>query len=92
MVNRYKPNARNNIAATSLPNGKSYYQNRVEHYTTIDITAAEVHKIGLKEVERIRTEMNDIIKSVRFDGDFAAFINFFYAMMNSFTQKHLLNY
>lgn len=76
MVNRYKPNARNNIAATSLPNGKSYYQNRVEHYTTIDITAAEVHKIGLKEVERIRTEMNDIIKSVRFDGDFAAFINF----------------
>ena len=76
MVNRYQPHARNNIAATSLPNGESYYQNRVKHYTTIDITAEQVHKKGLAEVKRIRAEMDEIIKQVNFDGDFKAFVDF----------------
>ncbi len=76
MVNRYQIHARDNIAATSLPNGKSYYQNRVEHYTTLDITADQVHQKGLAEVKRIRAEMNEIIKQVEFEGDFKAFINF----------------
>ncbi len=76
MVNRYKQHARDNIAATSLPNGKSYYQNRVQHYTTIDITAEQVHQKGLSEVKRIRAEMDEIIKQVKFDGDFKAFIDF----------------
>jgi len=76
MVNRYQSHARNDIAATSLPNGKNYYQNRVEHYTTIDITAEEVHQKGLAEVKRIRTEMDEIIKQVEFEGDFKAFVSF----------------
>lgn len=76
MVNRYQPHARDNIAATSLPNGKGYYQNRVKHYTTIDITAEQVHQKGLAEVKRIRAEMEDIIKQVKFDGDFKAFVDF----------------
>ncbi|MBL4941545.1 MAG: DUF885 domain-containing protein [Colwellia sp.] len=76
MVNRYQPLARNNIAATSLPNGKNYYQNRVAHYTTINITAAQVHQKGLVEVKRIRAEMDGIIKQVKFEGDFKAFVDF----------------
>lgn len=76
MVTRYQPNARNNIAATSLPNGEKYYQNRVEHYTTINISAKQVHEEGLKEVARIRNEMKKIIEQVKFDGDFAEFIDF----------------
>lgn len=76
MINRYQPNARDNIAASSLPNGQSYYQNRVKHYTTLDITAEQVHQTGLAEVERIRAEMDDIIKQLNFDGDFKAFIQF----------------
>ena len=76
MVDRYQPQARDNIAASSLPNGKSYYQNRVKHYTTIDITAEQVHQKGLAEVKRIRAEMDDIIKQVKFDGDFKAFVDF----------------
>lgn len=76
MVNDYQPNARDNIAASSLPNGKRYYQNRVEHYTTIDISAEQVHQIGLDEVKRIRAEMDDIIQEVKFTGDFKAFVNF----------------
>jgi len=76
MVNRYQPNARKNIAASSLPNGKEYYQNRIKHYTTIDISAKQVHEKGLKEVARIRAEMQMIIEQVNFDGDFATFIKF----------------
>jgi len=76
MVNRYQQHARDNIAATSLPNGINYYQNRVQHYTTLDITAEQVHQKGLIEVKRIRAEMEEIIKQVKFDGDFKAFVNF----------------
>lgn len=76
MVKRYQPHARSNIAATSLPNGKNYYQNRVKHYTTINITADEVHQKGLAEVKRIRAEMDKVIKKVKFDGDFKAFVDF----------------
>jgi len=76
MVNRYQPLARDNIAATSLPNGKKYYQNRVEHYTTIDITAEYVHQKGIDEVKRIRAEMDEIIKKMEFNGDFKAFVDF----------------
>ena len=76
MVNRYQPNARNNIAANSLPNGKKYYQNRIQHYTTLDISAESIHQKGLEEVARIHGEMKLIIKQVKFNGDFSAFINF----------------
>ncbi len=76
IVNRYKPNARSNIAATSLPNGETYYQNRVQHYTTLKLTPEAIHQQGLAEVKRIRAEMNVIIKQVKFEGDFAAFVKF----------------
>ena len=76
MVNRYQPNARENIAASSLPNGNRYYQNRVEHYTTLKIDAETIHQQGLVEVKRIRIEMEKIIQEVDFKGDFAEFIEF----------------
>ncbi len=76
MVNRYQPHARDNIAAISLPDGKNYYQNRVEHYTTIEITAEQVHQKGLAEVKRIRAEMDGIIEQVEFKGDFKSFVDF----------------
>ncbi|KGJ91125.1 DUF885 domain-containing protein [Colwellia psychrerythraea] len=76
MVNEYQPNARDNIAASSLPNGKRYYQNRLVHYTTLPMTAEQVHQQGLAEVKRIRVEMDEIIKQVNFDGSFSEFVQF----------------
>ncbi|TKB45422.1 DUF885 domain-containing protein [Thalassotalea mangrovi] len=76
MVQDYIPNARDNIAATSLPDGDDFYQNRIEYYTTLDLTAAEIHQIGLDEVARIRAQMEEIIKAVKFDGSFAEFVEF----------------
>lgn len=76
MVNEYQPQARDNIAATSLPNGKSFYDNRIAHYTTLNLSADEIHEIGLSEVKRIREEMESIIKQLEFSGSFAEFIEF----------------
>jgi len=76
MVNEYQVNARDNIAASSLPGGEAYYQNRLEHYTTLPMSAVEVHEKGLVEVKRIRSEMDKIIKQVGFQGDFSDFVQF----------------
>ena len=76
MVNEYIPNARKTIAAKDFPNGEAFYQNRVEHYTTLKLTADEIHNIGLEEVARIRSEMDAVIKSVNFKGSFAEFVQF----------------
>lgn len=76
MVTTYIPNSRNTIGAIELPNGRDFYQNRIEHYTTLDMTADEIHQIGLSEVARIRAEMETVIKDVGFEGTFAEFVEF----------------
>lgn len=57
----------------SLPGGKQVYARLARHYTTTDLTPNEIHDIGLREVERIRGEMQGVIQEVGFDGDIAAF-------------------
>lgn len=76
MVQQYRPNARKNIAANSLPNGNQYYLNRLQYYTTLPLTVDQVHQKGLAEVKRIRIEMQDIIDQLGFDGSFAEFVTF----------------
>lgn len=76
MLNEYIPNARTSIGIDKVPNGTEYYQNRAEHYTTTNMTAAEIHKIGLAEVKRIRSEMAQIIEQLEFEGSFADFLAF----------------
>ncbi|WP_444994075.1 DUF885 domain-containing protein [Aliikangiella sp. IMCC44359] len=72
----YIPGTRKSLAAHSLPSGRAYYQSQVEHYTTLNLTAEEIHQIGLKEVARIRSEMEQIIKSLNFKGDFKDFLHY----------------
>jgi uncharacterized protein (DUF885 family) len=76
VVNEYIPKARTTIGASELPNGREYYVSRIRHFTTLDINVDEVHQLGLKEVQRIRAEMMEIINKVGFKGDFAAFLKF----------------
>ncbi|RVT44388.1 DUF885 domain-containing protein [Rheinheimera sediminis] len=76
MVQQYLPGARDSIAASEWPQGREYYQNRLEHYTTLKLTPEQVHQTGLAEVARIRTEMQSIINQVGFKGSFADFIQF----------------
>lgn len=76
MVEQYLPGARDSIAASDWPKGRDYYQNRLEHYTTLKLTPEQVHQIGLDEVARIRAEMQTIITKVGFKGTFTEFIQF----------------
>lgn len=76
MVSEYLPNARESVAASDLPNGDAFYKNRIEHYTTTDLTAEEIHNIGLQEVARIKKEMLEAIEATGFDGSFSEFVNF----------------
>lgn len=72
----YIPNAQPSIAAYDLPNGKAFYQSQIAKYTTLDLTAEDIHQIGLSEVARIRERMQEVMASVDFDGDLQAFLTF----------------
>jgi uncharacterized protein (DUF885 family) len=69
--------ASDTIGAEDLLEGKEYYAFNIKRYTTLtDATADEIHQIGLAEVKRIRQEMDQIIRDLNFQGDFAAFGKF----------------
>ena len=72
----YFLNTRDDISISSTPNGGEYYKNRIKFYTTLGLTALEIHQIGLNEVSKIRNEMRKIIKGLNFKGDFENFINY----------------
>ncbi|MCF8713487.1 DUF885 domain-containing protein [Joostella atrarenae] len=73
----YLPNTRAKIGVSETPNGKEFYQNRINYYTTsTEYTADEIHEIGLKEVARIKSEMKKIIEKVGFEGSFQDFLEF----------------
>ena len=57
------------------PNGAAYYKHRLATQTTTDLTADEIHQIGLDEIARLRNDMLAIMQEVKFDGDLAAFFN-----------------
>lgn len=56
-----------------LANGVDYYAERLGFYTTTDMTADQVHDLGLAQVARIHDEMRGIMKQVGFKGDLQAF-------------------
>ncbi|MCO4823022.1 MAG: DUF885 domain-containing protein [Flavobacteriaceae bacterium] len=58
------------------PNGIDFYNHRLRVFTTTDLTADEIHEIGLREVARIKGEMLAIKDKVGFEGDLDAFFNF----------------
>ncbi len=72
----YVPAARQTVGASELPQGRAYYDALVKFYTNLDVTPAQVHEIGLKEVTRIRAEMDAVIRQTGFQGTFPAFLEF----------------
>ena len=75
-VDQYVPNARDTLAAEAMPDGEAWYRQQIREYTTLDLEPDEIHQIGLREVARIQSEMDAIIREVGFKGDFAAFLHF----------------
>ena len=72
----YLPAAKKEVGAWALPDGESYYAYAIKHHTTTNKSAKEIHDTGLAEVARIRSQMEDVIKRVRFKGNFDAFVKF----------------
>ena len=68
----YLPHARATAGLGALPNGNEQYKFLVKNWTTTDRTSAEIHDIGLREVERIKAEMNKVRTQLVFHGDLKA--------------------
>lgn len=69
----YLPNARKTLAAEAMPQGRAYYAQQLRQYTTLDLTAQEIHRIGLAEVARIEAAMRTVMAEVGFSGTIAEF-------------------
>ncbi|MCW8093053.1 DUF885 domain-containing protein [Alteromonas sp. ASW11-130] len=79
-----------------LPEGKTWYDNRLAWFTSTDLNADEVHNIGLENVKRIHESMKDIMKQVEFEGTLQEFFEFmrnddqfYYANTPEGRQKYL---
>ena len=72
----YLPNTKTNLGVSEGPQGMTYYQNRLNYYTTLNLSAQEIHEIGLEEVSRINSEMKAIVQEVNYEGNLEEFITF----------------
>jgi uncharacterized protein (DUF885 family) len=68
----YAPAGRTTLAVTSLADGEKRYQNDIYGRTTTHMTPDEIHQLGLREIDRIQTEMTVIAKKEGF-ADLASF-------------------
>jgi uncharacterized protein (DUF885 family) len=71
----YRPACRESEGIGSVEGGADYYRYLLHYYTTTDLTAGEIHELGLSETQRIRAEMERIVAEVGFDGGFREFLD-----------------
>ena len=72
-VNDYLPHCAQSDSVSAQPNGAAYYAFRIRQETTTDLTAQQIHDLGMAEVTRIRGEMDQLATSAGF-ANRAAFI------------------
>jgi uncharacterized protein (DUF885 family) len=75
-IKKQKESANSDHGAWKFPDGKAFYNNALKRTTTTDLTANEIHEIGLSEVARIHKEMNIIRNKVGFKGTLQDFFQF----------------
>jgi uncharacterized protein (DUF885 family) len=72
-IEALRPKSQGPNGVWKLPDGDAYYKSQIKFWTTTDLTADQIHQVGLDEVARIRGEMQGIMKKVGFQGDLPAF-------------------
>ena len=72
----YLPACKDEIGAWQLPNGRALYAYLVRSYTTTKLSPDEVHAIGLREVARIRSEMEAMRAKIGFKGSLKELLHF----------------
>jgi uncharacterized protein (DUF885 family) len=76
LKNEYLPVARDSVGLAQMPGGANLYKYLIASTTTTDMTAAEIHKLGLSEVARITKGMEKVKKQVGYKGNLKEFFNF----------------
>ncbi len=93
----YFPQTRKAIGVSTTPNGKAYYQSRIDYFTTLPLSPETIHQKGLDEVARIKKEMEKVVDQAGFKGSIQEFIAFlrtdpqFYAKTPEELLKHARN-
>ena len=72
----YIPHAGNSVGVAALPGGQAYYRYLVKHFTTTDMTPAQIHGLGLREVARIRAKMEKLFHRIGFKGSYREFLHY----------------
>jgi uncharacterized protein (DUF885 family) len=73
---RLQEKAANNHGIWALPDGAEFYANRIQNWTTVVRPVDDIHQLGLAEVDRIRSEMQQIMVEVGFEGNLAEFFEY----------------
>lgn len=76
MTDTYLPNTRDTYGISELPNGTAWYNEQIKFHTTTNMTAQEIHDLGLSEVARILVEMEKVKSEIGFKGNLNAFNKF----------------
>lgn len=75
MAGDYLKTGRTTTGIADTPKGEAYYKHQIKLYTTTEMTADEIHQLGLSEVARISSEMEKVKEQIGFKGDLKAFFN-----------------
>ncbi|GAC1302022.1 MAG: DUF885 domain-containing protein [Steroidobacteraceae bacterium] len=93
----YLPACRQSVGIDGTPDGRAYYRELIAYHTTSDLTAEQIHTLGLAEVKRIRSAMDEVIAAVGFSGGFQAFAQylrtdprFFYTDQNDLLHGYMV--
>lgn len=76
MSTAYLEAGRTSSGIADIPNGEAYYKHQIKTYTTTNMTADEIHQLGLSEVARISAEMEKVKDEVGFEGDLKSFFDY----------------
>jgi uncharacterized protein (DUF885 family) len=76
LKDEYLPAGRSTSGISDLKFGKEYYQFQIKQYTTTNMTADQIFKLGKSEVARILSEMEKIKQQVGYEGDIKSFFNY----------------
>ena len=76
LADEYIPVARETHGLGALPNGAEWYAHLAKSTTTTSLTPAKIHQIGLDEVARLRTELEQLKTEVGFEGDLKSFFKY----------------
>ncbi|ABD26792.1 protein of unknown function DUF885 [Novosphingobium aromaticivorans DSM 12444] len=75
LANEYRPVAREQVGLSALPDGERLYRLLARQHTTVDLDPAAVHELGLSEVARIQSEMEDVKRQLGFQGPLRSFFD-----------------